>query len=56
MIQIELSPSPAEDTIQHCEMCEDDTLHISVFTRFTGTGQTGYLVECEPCMLAWDWR
>lgn len=54
-ITIQLSPSPIEDTVQHCEMCEDETLHISVFTRFT-TGRTGYLLECEPCMLSWDWQ
>jgi len=55
MIQIELSPAPIEDTVQECEFCGEDTLHISVFTRFT-TGRTGYLLECEPCMLSWDWQ
>ena len=55
-ITIQLSPSPIEDTVQHCDMCEDETLHISVSTKFTATGEYGYLLECEPCMLSWDWQ
>jgi len=55
MIKIELSPTPLEDTEQYCDMCEDETLHISMLTRFTD-GRAGYLLECEPCMLSWDWK
>jgi hypothetical protein len=53
---LQLSPVPHEDIVQYCEFCEDETLHISVPTQFTHTGEFGYLTECEPCMLSWDWR
>jgi len=55
MIQIQLSLAPIEDTVQYCDVCEDETLHISMLTNFE-SGETGYLLECEPCMLSWEWK
>jgi len=54
---IQLSPSRIEDTEQWCDICEEETLHISMATELhSNPGVIGYLLECEPCTLSWEWK
>lgn len=55
-ILTKLSPVRIEDTEMWCDLCEEETLHVSYYTKFIKTGETGYLLECEPCMLSADWQ
>ena len=51
-----LSPVHLDDAIEFCDDCGEETNHVSLFTRFTNTGETGYLLNCETCMLSWEWN
>lgn len=56
MIKETLSPVRIEDTEQYCDFCEEETLWVSYYTKFTESGETGYLLNCEPCMLTSVWK
>lgn len=51
-----LSPVHLDDAIEFCDDCGEETNHVSLFTRFTQSGETGYLLNCEVCMLSWEWN
>ena len=54
---VTLSPIPLDDVEKWCDICEDQTLHVSYITEFQNKpGVKGYLLECEPCMLSIDWH
>lgn len=52
---LQLSPAHLDDAIKFCDVCGEETNHISLFTRFTDSGETGYALECEGCTLTWEW-
>jgi hypothetical protein len=53
---ITLSPTHLDDAIEFCENCGEETNHVSLFTVIAESAQTGYLLECETCMLSWEWN
>lgn len=56
-MSITLSPVPMPDETLFCEDCEEDTPHVSISTELlSNPGVIGYNLECETCMLSWDWR
>ena len=52
---LQLSPVHLDDEFVHCDECGEETNHISMFTRFIASGETGYALECEGCTLTWEW-
>jgi hypothetical protein len=54
---IELSATPLESVEDWCEVCEEDTLHVSYISRFDyNPTRYGYTLNCEPCMLSAEWN
>ena len=54
---IQLSPVMLEEGEQFCEVCEENTFHVCMPARFhSNPSVMGYLLECEPCSLSWDWQ
>jgi hypothetical protein len=54
-IFLPLSPMPEETLF--CEICEDETLHVPMVTALnTNPLARFYQLECEICMLSWEWK
>ena len=48
--------SPMEDEIVWCDICEEETLHVSNLTSLnTNPLAKFYALECEICMLSAEW-
>jgi hypothetical protein len=48
--------SPMEDEIVWCDICEEETLHVSYLTSLnTNPLAKFYALECEICMLSAEW-
>lgn len=48
--------SPMTSTEKFCEVCEEETLHVSYLTSLSTNPLARYYdLECEPCMLSRDW-
>ena len=48
--------SPLEDEMLWCDLCEEDTLHLSYLTAMdTNPLAKFYALECEICMLSAEW-
>lgn len=54
-ITLQLSPTSLQDEVVHCDDCDEETNHISMFARVIASGETGYYLACEPCSLTWEW-
>jgi hypothetical protein len=48
--------SPLEDEMLWCDICEEETLHVSYLTALdTNPLAKFYALECEICMLSAEW-
>lgn len=49
--------SPMEDETLFCDLCEEETLHVSMLTSLAENPLAKfYALECEICMLSWEWN
>lgn len=54
---VELSPVPVGDTEEFCDVCGEETYHVSTLSEFhSQPGVLGYLLECEPCLMSLEWH
>jgi hypothetical protein len=49
--------SPMEDETVYCDMCEEETNHVAMLTALnTNPLAKFYALECEICILSWEWN
>ena len=54
---IQISPVRIEDTERWCDVCDEETLHVSTLTFLTENPLDKFdQLECEICMLSWEWN
>lgn len=52
---IQISPARIEDTERWCDVCDEETLHVSTLTFLTENPLDKFdQIECEVCMLSWE--
>ena len=56
-MSVTLPLSPMEDVTQFCDECDEETLHIAMLTSLAENPLAKfYQLECEICMLSWEWN
>jgi hypothetical protein len=57
LMSVTLPLSPMEDVTQFCDECGEETLHVAMLTSLAENPLAKfYQLECEICMLAWEWN